>query len=299
MSTIDNPEAQERLVWLLAIGGANETPEIPRAMRMRWDELGPVIPLDLDGVDGDDLRYGVFTDASPNDVGGRVNVAYAAWATDRFPKGEEIRLIRARSVRPQQVRSKVHKLRPFMIEALDAHLRVKEGAWHGARGVYGGAMTASLRNNGFEIIDGENRHHRNEHSNGGFVRVVTNGGLNTIPGISVAMEWTKRLWWHADITLDKAPGVRIPVVAESLAELFETRNRHSASGRLKALVHWVKGHRRKARQGGDDAAHFVRAHLRGALEFSWNEMTVRIQPAWDELSKLHQQGLALSVPCPV
>lgn len=295
---INNPEVFERMVWLLSIGGANETPEIPRSARMQWNDIGPVVPLDLDDGTEDDYRYSFFSDATPRDVGGRVDVSFACWAVDEHPRGEEIRIVRARSVGPKQVRGKVHRLRPFMIEACDAHLLIKNGTWSGARGVYGGAWDAHLKNNGFEIIDGDKMHHRSESSDGGYARVVTNNAVSSIPAIAVSMEWTKRLWWHADIALGKAPGVRVPVVAEALAELFDTRARHSASGRLKALVHWVRGHRRKSRNS-EDMTHFVRSHLRGALEFEWNDMTVRIQPAWDELSKLHKQGLAMKVPCPL
>ena len=93
--------------------------------------------------------------------------------------------------------------------------------------------------------------------------------------------------WTVELALsENRTGVGLPTDAHGAKEFLNTLSKagDSNSSRRKALVHWVSGHMRQSRSGGDP--HFVRDHLRGKQTFKINSTTfVRIYPSRTDISK--------------
>lgn len=286
--TIPETERMERLVYLLAIGGSETGAQVvPPSARLKWERLGSALPLTRDWLDDDsDYGYGMFTDATPKDIGGKMNVAFVG---DQFNSGlsdTELYFQRMRSIQPSQARG--CRIMPFMVRLEDVRLNFVTGSWEGGASRWGCAMrSGSVKSGGWRWCDP---------LDGAYVP----GHIERIErciqpqlGLAVSLQWTQNIWWHVDVTLGDAPGIRLPVTADALNELWETRQR--GGNRVRALVHWVQKHCRKRPSTGECDV-VVRKHLRGGLSFAWNEMDVTIRPAYDDLSALHAQGLGLHIP---
>jgi hypothetical protein len=75
------------------------------------------------------------------------------------------------------------------------------------------------------------------------------------------------------------PRARFVTDVIGVRETFRLRETPSGKPRRAALRHWVREHWRKNRSlGGDDKA-WVRAHLRGQLNFFWNGLSCQIVPS--------------------
>ena len=70
---------------------------------------------------------------------------------------------------------------------------------------------------------------------------------------------------------------------EGAASTFAMRDVPEGRKRRAAIRHWVKSHWRQNRGGGLSE---VRKHLRGATEFTWNGLNVRITPSKSDLQSL-------------
>lgn len=299
---INDPVKLEQFIWLLAIGGAEDTRSLPSSWRAKWKTFGPCVSLDLDGAEENkgDYRYGFFTDVKPSDVQRRINVSTAQWDEIDGPRGDIIQLTRVRSITPEQARGRVIRMRPFMVEQSCGFLDVKKGEWSSFKFIVGTSNDFNWRGGGTtELLDAVENPHPSVAS-GRTELKITDGPLDSAPflGVALGIEWTKRLWWHADISLGDAPGFRVPITAGALYDLFASRDKEPGARRLKALVHWVRSHKRKA-SNSDDMEHIVRQHLRGGLSFKWNDMDVTVLPSHDDLMRLHANGLAMKYPCPV
>lgn len=93
--------------------------------------------------------------------------------------------------------------------------------------------------------------------------------------------------WTVELALsENRTGVGLPTDAQGAKEFLNTLSKagDSNTSRRKALVHWVSGHMRRSRNGGDP--HFVRDHLRGKQSFKINSNTfVRIYPSRSDIAK--------------
>lgn len=95
------------------------------------------------------------------------------------------------------------------------------------------------------------------------------------------MSWTVALGWVGH------PTILIPTDPVGAREVFALRDIPNGKKRRAALRHWVTSHYRRNRRGD---ASFVRAHLRGAQEFTWNGLYCRIAPSIPDLRQNQQEG---------
>lgn len=97
--------------------------------------------------------------------------------------------------------------------------------------------------------------------------------------ISAALSFAEaRLsWWMARFKLDGA-SLDLPTDPSGARALFADRNTYT-KGRREAIRHWVTSHSRSVRRGESSDVTWVRAHLRGRSEFSWNGLAVELVPS--------------------
>lgn len=78
------------------------------------------------------------------------------------------------------------------------------------------------------------------------------------------------------------PRARFVTDVAGVRESFRLRDIPPGKQRRAALRHWVRDHWRKNRKrGGEDNA-WVRAHLRGSLDFVWNGLSCQIMPSKED-----------------
>ena len=80
------------------------------------------------------------------------------------------------------------------------------------------------------------------------------------------------------------PRARFSTDLIGVREAFRLRDIPPGKDRRAALRHWVREHWRKNRSDKDTAS-WVKQHLRGALDFSWNGLSCRIQPPMELVRK--------------
>jgi hypothetical protein len=87
-------------------------------------------------------------------------------------------------------------------------------------------------------------------------------------------QFSARYLWHVDVGFLGAPRVSIPCQAHEARALFAARDVPEGRERRAALRHWVSEHYRH-----QPAPVYVRRHLRGALDFTWEHMECRVRPS--------------------
>ncbi len=81
------------------------------------------------------------------------------------------------------------------------------------------------------------------------------------------------------------PRARFTTDAIGVREAFRLRDLPPGKDRRAALRHWVSEHWRKRRDAGANDWSWVREHLRGASEFTWNGLSCRIEPSRNDAKK--------------
>lgn len=95
---------------------------------------------------------------------------------------------------------------------------------------------------------------------------------------------TRRYQWMATLRIDDSPQLLLPTDRVGVREIFRLRDIPPGAARRAALLHWVSSHwRRKRRSAADDS--WVRQHLRGRTECTWNGLHVEIFPAEFEIDR--------------
>jgi len=291
MTNMPNDEDLEKLVYLLAIGGKEVNKQYtPANKRLNWKKIGASHPM-VAGLTSDSENVGIFTDVTPKDLNGKINVGMVIDNFDEGRRSDMYGIIRVKSISPAQARGV--KILPFMAKVTDVRLNIVDGTWEGSDTIWGcGNTQGSIAKGGWKWVEkhgGDYVPGHLENMEKAYARQL---------GIALGLQWTENMWWTVDIKLGEAPGVRWFVSAESLMELWEIRDKVKKGDRIKRLVHWVRQHKRKNPSTGECDV-IVRRHLRGSLDFQWNEMDVKINPAYDDLSALHKQGLAGHIPDPM
>lgn len=113
-------------------------------------------------------------------------------------------------------------------------------------------------------IDGERREDL-EHSNSEIANSV---------GMAYSIPFTERYDWMVRMEALTGSGIRLLTTPHAALVMFKDRDR-PATGRRKALIHWVRAHQRVR----GETAREVRAHLRGNELFNWHGYAVRVMPS--------------------
>lgn len=109
----------------------------------------------------------------------------------------------------------------------------------------------------------------------------SDGVFDTRMPLLIGAQFAARYEWHVLIGLPSAPRFALPCSAEEARELFAERDLPDGAVRRPALRHWVDEHYR--RRHDSDALIYVRPHLRGASEFTFDALRCSVVPsAYDQ-----------------
>lgn len=176
-------------------------------------------------------------------------------------------IIRVKTASQKEVRGRISGWAPHYVRMAVAILS-EDGGYGGALGPYYGWIGNKWR----EMPWNDGRPASGERSDDLCIRVAQ------------SVSWTRHWHWTARIGIDD--GIRMELFTDPVGaqELFRLRDISPGKSRRDALCHWVSEHWRKSRK--DPAVETqVRAHLRGATEFTWNGLYVKISPSADDLRK--------------
>jgi hypothetical protein len=125
-----------------------------------------------------------------------------------------------------------------------------------------------------------------------------NAAPHSIPGapkdrdIPAALGAALALRYEWSVWLGHSSGPRVRFLTDPLGarEVFRLRDIPPGRDRRAALRHWVSAHARKRHADMDNEARtWVRKHLRGATDFTWNGLRCRIQPDEYEIEQMEAQ----------
>ncbi len=100
--------------------------------------------------------------------------------------------------------------------------------------------------------------------------------------------WLMPRIWTVSIGYEGTCRILFPTDPVGVLALFKDRDKPSTGGRRNALMHWVSEHWRQNRCDAETET-YVRTHLRGTTDFSWNGMMCRVKPS-DEAIQLVEEG---------
>jgi hypothetical protein len=96
--------------------------------------------------------------------------------------------------------------------------------------------------------------------------------------LHIGLQFLKESQWRVYISYGDSPGIEIPTDPVGAQAVFRLRDLPDNAARRKALRHWVDEHWRQIRDDPTVETK-VRTHLRGGAEFSWNGLHCRIIPS--------------------
>lgn len=120
------------------------------------------------------------------------------------------------------------------------------------------------------------------------VGVLKDGSVPALLGFALALRYEWSVW----IGYNEGPRVRFLTDPLGVREIFRLRDIPSGRDRRAALRHWVSAHaRRRHPDMNGEALAWVRRHMRGATDFTWNGLRCRIQPDAYELEQIAAQDI--------
>ncbi len=210
-------------------------------------------------------------DMLPTSIGAW-DVSIVSWLRDydsteptRRPK---FHLGHFRSVSPKEVRGKVASAAPYYVEQCAGYV-YDDGEYWGAAAYLG------WQGRCWRILP----RFRDDHHATRVPEVISDRVR-----IAQSVAFTKRWWWLATLRLDDGPALSLPTDPVGVQELFRLRDLPAGGTRRAALLHWVAEHWRKRRNDPHTEGR-VRAHLRGATDFTWNGLSVKIAPSKADADK--------------
>jgi hypothetical protein len=96
--------------------------------------------------------------------------------------------------------------------------------------------------------------------------------------VAIAQMVTREFDWTVRLGLDNSPTIDFCTDPVGVRAAFRLRDLPAGKARRAALRHWVTNHYRKKRKD-PKALSYVRAHLRGAVDFNWNGLRGAIIPS--------------------
>lgn len=214
-------------------------------------------PLVIDDVERD--RIGLRDIGAPLDVSFVLDFFDPPGVVDRTA----VRMNRVRTVSPGTVRGKLKIFRSPIIEVSDSAFRA-DGTFFGVQNYY-------WANNHQWLGGSGGRPDKEEHS-----------VAFTDIAIAKAVAFGRRYEWRVALGHVGGASISFQTNPQGAMEIFRLRDIPEGRTRRAALRNWVSEHWRKR---GTEDERKVRAHLRGATEFTWNGLRCLIRPSQFDLEK--------------
>lgn len=217
---------------------------------------------------GDD--YQIFTDAMPDDLDGRVNVAMIS-GRKRDGGWEEgvFNLTRLRGLSHADVRGRINRGYKHYVEVsrvwVDGERQAK-----GTRYLFGANSPNAWRltQHDYRMDLAQDRHWSNE--------------IQCLLGLQFA----HRYFWSVELGYVGLPRIFLPTDPIGAREVFRLRDIPEGANRRAALRHWVTEHWRQRREGGEPI--LIRDYLRGQTEFTWNGLHCSLRPGRFDLERAEE-----------
>ena len=103
--------------------------------------------------------------------------------------------------------------------------------------------------------------------------------------IAHGIELRREYMWSVMLGQPGIPRARFFTDIPGIRAVFKFRDIPPGRERRAALRHWVREHWRQKRSASADDKAWVRAHLRGAKDFTWNDLSCRVEPSRDDLRR--------------
>lgn len=115
---------------------------------------------------------------------------------------------------------------------------------------------------------------------------IVGGPPNLAERTALGLGYALMLRYEWTVWIGYGQGPRVRFLSDPLGarEVFRLRDLPPGRDRRAALRHWVSAHTRTKRDDPESRT-WVRKHLRGATDFTWNGMRCRIQPAEFEMEQ--------------
>lgn len=187
-------------------------------------------------------------------------------------------LTRVRAVNMKQVRGRVERPMPHMVEVVVSHLYEND------------TMSSAKMFAGWRA--GQWAHLQRTDTNGHRYGVPAEK-LDTIIKMAQSVALTRRYTWEVTFRWEDGPGVVLSTDPVGVGEVFALRDIPEGRTRRSALRHWVREHWRRQGRSAPEVETKVRAHLRGATEFTWGSLRCVLRPSLADLERA--QALRASV----
>jgi hypothetical protein len=188
-------------------------------------------------------------------------------------KSDGMLLHRARSVSTKEVRGIVTKFSPFMVRTdVAVHLHDKTFTGAGIYAYIGGKWANA---------DG---HRRSFGTPFAQEAEATLDGDAEIPRFMTSIALRQRYEWAVALGLENSPSIRFSTDPTGIKEVFRIRDLPEGKDRREALLTWVSDNWREDRFD-PEVETYVRKHLRGAVQFSWNGLSGEVIPAQFDLEQ--------------
>lgn len=110
--------------------------------------------------------------------------------------------------------------------------------------------------------------------------------INTACSVLHGWQFSLNYFWRIVISSKSGLSISIATDPQGAIELLRLRDVPPGKTRRDAILHWVRAHSRKKRDGG---VADIRRHMRGRTEFDWGDLTFSINPSADDLRILEQE----------
>ena len=102
--------------------------------------------------------------------------------------------------------------------------------------------------------------------------------------LAMGIAFSREYEWRVSLGWTGHPSISFVTDPVGAREVFRLRDIANGQSRRSALRQWIGEHWRRTRRD-DREERRVRAHLRGATQFTWNGLECRIMPSADDLRK--------------
>jgi len=239
-------------------------------------------------------EYAIFADVRPNVLSGRFDQTVLVSSNDGT---KNIGVFRAKTVNPRECRGRVQRIYPEMVEYLCGYMDLEKKKIITSRTIWGlrpNATDDDLKYSSFinEIFQNKGEI---DYKKAAWVPLTSNliflpnamPEANTNIQIAQGVQFANQYTWRVFIKEEDHIGMVLPTTPEGSKEIFKLRDIPAGKNRRAALRNWISEHCRKKPHNEDEKV-FVRKHMRGAHEFTWNGLTCKILPSQEALKELQR-----------
>lgn len=257
------------------VGGADKRDGVrwPKAKIDAFDGF-EILVAEVSG--NDDVLLGGANDAPVWPMDARWAAPYDPQLDYENESGDGWIFKRVCTLRPADWRGQLARVLPRMYERHESYINRAGDAWSAKHplGVVGNKLVDVWA---YNFAKAERIAPGQIHGGQSPVNDIERFDVNIAHGIELRREYL----WSVLLGEEGLPRARFVTDALGVREAFRLRDIPPGRERRTALKHWVRQHWRQQRID-PEAKSWVRAHMRGAVDFAWNGLSCRIEPSRED-----------------